>query len=91
MLSNNVNIEIKYSTSSSNLNDIFTSNFYTGFVDDEQSSSVLIYYDHDQIIKNKTIIYGKIEIGSETFYIEVSSNASNLNILNTHSILFLAS
>ena len=71
VLSNEVNIEIKYATSSSNLDDVFTSNFYTGFVDDVLSSSVLIYYEHDQIIKNKTIIYGKIELGVETFYIEV--------------------
>jgi hypothetical protein len=72
VLSNDINIEIKYSNSTNKiLNDIFSSNFYTGFVDDQKNSFVLLYYDYDQVVKNKTIIYGKIELGAETFYIEV--------------------
>ena len=73
ILADDVNIEITYANNTSNyLKDVYTTNFYTGFVDDDKNSFVILFYDHNQILKNKTIIYGKIELGSETFYIEVS-------------------
>lgn len=75
VLSNDVSIEIKYSNKPSDyILDLYTTNYYVGYVDSEKFSNVLLYYDNsEKIVNNKTIIYAKIELENDTYYIEPSN------------------
>ena len=78
LVGNKINIELRYSKKPSEyLNDFFTSNYYTGIVEDEPNSQVILYFENDSssfTLNNQPLIFAQIRIKSEkidtVYYIE---------------------
>jgi hypothetical protein len=59
------------------LNDFYTSNYYIGIVKDELGSNVFLYYDNVTLANKQSLIYGKIELQNDVFYIEPSNKEND--------------
>ncbi len=91
LISNTIKIEVKYANQSKaiKLHDFITKNYYVGFVDNEPNSFVSLYFDRGgSLEQGDSIVFGKIESNSETYYIEVICNRITMRI-NNSEVFFL--
>ncbi|CAF0705583.1 unnamed protein product [Brachionus calyciflorus] len=76
LVANNINIELRYSNKPSEyLNDFFSSNYYTGIVDNEQDSQVILYFENQNSSNtSQPLIFAQIRLKtknlSTNYYIE---------------------
>lgn len=78
LVGNNIDIELRYSSKpSEHLKDLFTSNYYTGIVENEPDSQVILYFENDNstfTLNNQPLIFAQIRLKNKNtntvFYIE---------------------